>query len=160
MATQDNVSLSQPNAVAFVSSPGRLGNKRSSEYRVQDPMAPDLVGTAGLRLASEPHNINQKRRITMDKPNRQPEAKANVTAIYFRDLGSTKKKLIRDLKCGKGELLEDVDDAIEEARASLPDSEKNKTLVPIVLVYREKRKKRRYDDLPFSPLNPFSLFRC
>lgn len=97
----------------------------------------------------------------MDKGNPQQD-KANTTSIYVKDLGSRKRKTIQDLKDGRGELLAEVDDAVDQARGKLSPADKNKTLVPIVIVYREKRKNRRFDadDLPFNPLNPFSLFRC
>jgi hypothetical protein len=105
----------------------------------------------------------------MDKPNPQAQDKqdkdkdkTSAHAIpVIVDLGSRRKKLINDLKDGRGKLLLEIDLAVEQARAVLPDSDKNKILVPVVVLYREKRKKRRYDDLvPFNPLNPFSLLRC
>ena len=97
----------------------------------------------------------------MDSKGNPQQDKTNVPLIVVRDLGSTKKKPIQDLKNGKGQLVAEVEDAVEEARAALPAADKNKTLVPVVIVYREKRKKRRFNDsLPFNPLNPFSLFRC
>lgn len=96
----------------------------------------------------------------MDSKGNPQQDKTNATVIVVRDLGSRKKKPIQDLKNGKGKLLAEVEDAVDEARAALPPADKNKTLVPVVIVYREKRKKRRYEDcLPFNPLNPFSLFR-
>jgi hypothetical protein len=76
------------------------------------------------------------------------------------DLGSRRKKLIKDLKDGRGKLLVEIELAVEQARAALPESERNKAIVPVVIVYSKKRKKRRIDSLPFSPLNPFSLLRC
>ncbi|MFY9622143.1 MAG: hypothetical protein WAM70_11425 [Pyrinomonadaceae bacterium] len=96
----------------------------------------------------------------MDAKGNPQQDKTNLPLIVVRDLGSRKKKPIQDLKKGQGQLVAEVNDAIEEARAALPAADKNKTLVPVVIVYREKRKKRRFDDLPFNPLNPFSLFRC
>ena len=97
----------------------------------------------------------------MDSKGNPQQDKTNVTLIVVKDLGTRKKKPIQDLKDGKGNLIAEVEDAVDEARAALPPADKNKTLVPVVIVYREKRRKRRYDDyVPFNPLNPFSLFRC
>ncbi|HZI46334.1 MAG TPA: hypothetical protein VFD75_00975 [Pyrinomonadaceae bacterium] len=105
----------------------------------------------------------------MDKPNPQPHDKqdkqdtAHVQTVpIIVDLGSRRKKLVQDLKDGRGKLLVEVELAVEQARAALPESEKNKTLVPVVVLYRQKRRKRRaYDDfVPFNPLNPLSFFRC
>lgn len=96
----------------------------------------------------------------MDKANPQDKDKVHAVPIIV-DLGTRRKKLINDLKDGRGKLLVEVDLAVEQARAVLPDADKNKILVPVVVLYREKRKKRRFDDvLPFNPLNPFSLLRC
>jgi hypothetical protein len=86
--------------------------------------------------------------------------KANVQPRIIVDLGSRKKKLIKDLKDGRGKLLVEIELAVEQARAALPESERNKAIVPVVIVYSKKRRKRRIDSLPFSPLNPFSLLRC
>jgi hypothetical protein len=86
--------------------------------------------------------------------------KANIHTPVVVDLGSRKKKLIRDLKNGKGKLLIEVDLAVEQARAALPDADKNKQIIPVVVLYSKKKGKRRFDSLPFSPLNPFSLLRC
>jgi hypothetical protein len=58
------------------------------------------------------------------------------------DLGKAKKKQIALLKEGDGPLLRDVQAALNQVRARLgPDGDK-KELVPVVLVYRRKRKKR------------------
>ena len=104
----------------------------------------------------------------MDKANPQPQDKQDKqdkagaqTPPIIVDLGSRRKKLIQDLKNGKGKLLVEVELAIEQARAALPESERNKTLVPVVVLYKQKRGRRRYDNFaPFNPLNPFSFFRC
>lgn len=96
----------------------------------------------------------------MDSKGNPQQDKTNVPLIVVKDLGTRKKKPIKDLKNGKGSLVTEVEDAVEEARAALPPADKNKTLVPVVIVYRKKGKKSRFDDLPFNPLNPFSLFRC
>ena len=57
------------------------------------------------------------------------------------DLGKKKKKQIRNLKRGRGPLLEDVADVVEKVRASLADQLAGKELVPVVIVYRQKKKR-------------------
>ncbi len=57
------------------------------------------------------------------------------------DLGKKKKKQIKNLKRGRGPLLEDVADVVEKVRASLADQLAGKELVPVVIVYRQKKKR-------------------
>ncbi len=75
------------------------------------------------------------------------------------DLGKRKRKAIKDLRNGRGYLMEEVDQAVSRARSGLPEAEQNKPVVPVVILYRKKRKKRGSKSLPFSPLNPLSLCR-
>jgi len=72
--------------------------------------------------------------------------------IHVLDLGSRKKKAIRDLEKGTGKLMAEVDRVI----AGLPD-DKNKHV--IVVICKKKRRKGG-KSLPFSPLNPLSFLRC
>jgi hypothetical protein len=76
------------------------------------------------------------------------------------DLGKRKRKAIKDLKNGQGYLMTEVTDAVNRARATLPEADQNKPVVPVVILYRKKRKKGgRGGKFPFSPLNPFSVCR-
>ena len=76
------------------------------------------------------------------------------------DLGKRKRKAIKDLRNGTGYLMEEVDQAVARARSGLPDAEQNKPVVPVVILYRKKRKRRGgRKSLPFSPLNPLSMCR-
>jgi len=76
------------------------------------------------------------------------------------DLGKRKRKAIKDLKNGRGYLMDEVTDAVSRARSTLPDADQNKPVVPVVILYRKKRKKGgRGGAFPFSPLNPFSMCR-
>lgn len=58
-------------------------------------------------------------------------------------LGSTRRKRIRQLKRGDGKLVGRVRSAVEVAAAGLGDDADGKTLIPVVLVYREKTAKKR-----------------
>jgi hypothetical protein len=65
------------------------------------------------------------------------------------DLGKAKKKDIRSLKLGEGKLLAEVHSVLEELRAN--DTElANKTLVPVVMLYRKPPKRTATRLLPFG----------
>lgn len=66
---------------------------------------------------------------------------AIVNAPVIIELGKTSKKNIRRLKQGRGKLLGDVEDAIHQVKSSLGDQANGKQLVPVVLVYRRRRKR-------------------
>lgn len=59
------------------------------------------------------------------------------------DLGKKKRKAIKDLKRGRGRALDQIEQAVQEVRASLGAEGEGKTLVPVVVVYRRKQKKSR-----------------
>jgi hypothetical protein len=86
--------------------------------------------------------------------------KAHIQPPVIVDLGSKRRKAIKDLKNGRGKLLVEVDLAVEQARAALPEADRNKAIIPVVVLYRKKGRRRGPGSLPFSPLNPFSLLRC
>jgi hypothetical protein len=68
---------------------------------------------------------------------------AIMNAPVVLDLGKASRKNIRQLKEGQGKLLTDVQDALKEVTNSLGDKADGKQLVPVVLVYRKKARKRR-----------------
>jgi hypothetical protein len=55
------------------------------------------------------------------------------------DLGKVKKKKVRQFKEGRGELALEVQQILNETRNNLGSDAAGKELVPIVLVYRQKR---------------------
>lgn len=59
------------------------------------------------------------------------------------DLGKKRRKAIRRLKRGQGSLVEDVHAAVEQVRAGLGEDGKTKEILPVVLIYRRKVKRRR-----------------
>jgi len=73
------------------------------------------------------------------------------------DLGSKSKKAIRKLKKGRGKLMDDVEDAIEQVRSNLPEGDRQKQIIPVLVIYRRKRRsgRGRMPSLPFSPLSMF-----
>jgi len=62
------------------------------------------------------------------------------------DLGKAKRKRIKALKRGRGKLMGEVADALNEAsneiNSRLGEEAANGLLVPVVLVYRRKRKRK------------------
>lgn len=65
------------------------------------------------------------------------------------DLGKTKSKSAKKLKRGKGPLMNEVVEVLEEVAEQLGEELEGKTLVPIVIVYEKKGKKGRKITLPF-----------
>lgn len=59
------------------------------------------------------------------------------------DLGKVKKKKIKQLKQGRGDLMAEVEQAVATAANSLSAEDASKTLVPIVVLYRKKEVRRR-----------------
>jgi hypothetical protein len=72
------------------------------------------------------------------------------------DLGTQKKSDIEKLEKGEGKLMLEVDLAVEHARSRLPEEDRNKIVVPVVMIYRKKRKRAAF---PIPPVPPFNLFR-
>jgi hypothetical protein len=66
------------------------------------------------------------------------------------NLGKKTKKAIKKLKKGEGKMVEEIQLAMNEVRSRLPEGEKNKPLVPVVMFVERKMKKSK---LPFSPLS-------
>ena len=68
--------------------------------------------------------------------------KSNVPIVL--DLGKVKDKRVKQLKRGRGKLLAEVHEAIDQVRSSLGPEAESKEIVPVVLVYRKKPKKSGY----------------
>jgi hypothetical protein len=79
------------------------------------------------------------------------ETVANETTVktcpVIIDLRKVKQKKIRQLKRGRGDLLIEVDQAIATAANSLGKDAAGKTLVPVVILYRNKVKKKKAKDI-------------
>ncbi|NQW05147.1 MAG: hypothetical protein HQ485_14160 [Acidobacteria bacterium] len=70
------------------------------------------------------------------------------------NLGKKSKKAIKKLKKGSGKMFVELQAAMDEVRARLPEADKQKTLVPVVMFC--ERKARKISKTPFSP---FSMFK-
>jgi hypothetical protein len=68
---------------------------------------------------------------------------AVVNAPVIVDAGRASRRKIRDLKQGCGPLMNDVSDALNQVQTALGDQADGKQLVPVVVLYRKKSRKRR-----------------
>lgn len=66
----------------------------------------------------------------------------NISPIIV-DLGKKRRKTVRSLKRGGGKLLTEVNQAVDEIRTQLGSESEGKELVPVVLIYQRKQKKRK-----------------
>ncbi len=58
------------------------------------------------------------------------------------NLGKVKRSKVKDLERGEGKLMDDVRDVMEQVRASLGAQAEGVQLVPVVIVYQKKPKRR------------------
>lgn len=77
------------------------------------------------------------------------EAKPESIVPVIVDVGKTKKNRVKKLKQGEGPLMDEVEAVIDEVCESLGDQGKGKTILPVVLIYRERRKKKKSRLFPF-----------
>jgi len=83
------------------------------------------------------HNI-QKEKIM------NPYMQNNVPPPIVVNLGKKKKKQIKKLKKGRGPLIFKVYENVEVAKNRIGKEElKDKVLVPLIMLYKEKKKKRK-----------------
>jgi hypothetical protein len=83
-------------------------------------------------------------------PSRGAEADPAVTRPVIVDLGKARGKQVKRLKRGRGKLWDEVLDVCDEVSYQLGEEAEGKVLVPVVMVYRKKRKKQVVN--PLFPL--------
>ena len=66
-----------------------------------------------------------------------------MTQPVIIDLGRQKRRALKNLKRGEGKLWEDVLDVVEEVKDLLGTDAEGKVLVPVILIYRERSRRRR-----------------
>lgn len=66
-----------------------------------------------------------------------------MTQPVIIDLGKQRSRALKSLKKGEGKLWNEVLDVVEEVKDMLGTDADGKVLVPIVLLYREKSRRRR-----------------
>jgi hypothetical protein len=77
-------------------------------------------------------------------------ADPDVVTPVVVDLGKVKRKRVKELKRGEGRLAHEVLEVLDEVVEELGDELEGATLVPVVMVYEKKPKKRRRTmELPF-----------
>jgi hypothetical protein len=73
-----------------------------------------------------------------------PYMQDNVPPPIVVNLGKKKKKQIKKLKKGRGPLIFKVYENVEVAKSRIGKEElKDKVLVPLIMIYKEKNKKRK-----------------
>ena len=65
------------------------------------------------------------------------------TAPIILDMGKKKRRALKDLRRGRGRLMDEVEQSLDEVRIGLGEEMAGKQIVPIVLVYKKKSKKRK-----------------
>lgn len=65
----------------------------------------------------------------------------DAAAPIVIDLGKVKRKQVKRLKRGEGPLLEEVQQVVAGVRESLGDEAEGKELLPVVVLYRRRRKR-------------------
>jgi hypothetical protein len=65
-----------------------------------------------------------------------------VTAPIVVRLGAQRRRRIEQLSRAQGPLMTEVAEVVEEVRRQLGDELTGRTLVPLVMVYRQKRSRR------------------
>jgi hypothetical protein len=67
---------------------------------------------------------------------------AKVLHPLVVDLGRARSQKVKALMLGQGELVQDVQDALDQVREGLGEEAEGKKLLPVVLVYERKRARR------------------
>lgn len=70
-------------------------------------------------------------------------APAEVTAPVIVSLGKKKRKVVKRLKRGKGPVMDQVMEVLEQVQDRLGSQAEGKILVPVVIIYKEKQKRFR-----------------
>ena len=66
-----------------------------------------------------------------------------MTQPIIIDLGKQRSRALKNLKKGEGRLWDEVLDVVEEVKDMLGADADGKVLVPVVLIYRERSRRRR-----------------
>jgi hypothetical protein len=71
------------------------------------------------------------------------ERKIEVTEPIILNMGKQKRKRIKNLMRGKGRLWDEVEGVIDEVSIMLEDELEGKTIVPLIMVYRRKPRRKQ-----------------
>jgi len=73
----------------------------------------------------------------------EEEKVVEITTPIMVNLGKQRPKRLKALKRGKGKLMNEVAEVLEEVALNLADEVDGKTLVPVILVYEKKKKRKQ-----------------
>jgi hypothetical protein len=71
------------------------------------------------------------------------KAEAETLSLTFLSVGKKKKRALKDLKRGRGRLMDEVEQTLEEVRDGLGSSASSKEIVPVIIIFRQKQKRKR-----------------
>lgn len=74
---------------------------------------------------------------------------SEMTQPIIIELGTKKSGTIKDLKKGKGKLWDEVLNVVDETRDMLGAEAEGKVLVPVILIYQKKSRRRGLEKLIF-----------
>jgi hypothetical protein len=72
-----------------------------------------------------------------------PSPATTITKPIVVDLGKQRRKAIAQLKGGEGPLPAEVADTVQHLVDELGDEAHGKIVIPVVVVYRKRRKRKR-----------------
>ncbi len=110
--------------------PKRRGRKEASPN-------PRPASKAKPEAAMTQEAVVEDSESTGSEPPRAPEA------AIVSDLGKAKRQQIKKLKRGTGPLLDEVHHVVARVRHELGEEAAGRKLVPVVVLYERRRKKRR-----------------
>jgi len=71
-----------------------------------------------------------------------PTGEVKVGRPILIDLGSRRRKAIKNLKRGQGKLMEEILEVVSEVRCELGEENANRELLPVIVLYRKRRRGR------------------
>jgi hypothetical protein len=72
---------------------------------------------------------------------------AGTTDPIVIDLGKVKRKQIKALKQGRGPLVEELAGVVAQVQEGLGSAADGKTVLPVVVVYRQRPKRKKISSL-------------
>lgn len=72
---------------------------------------------------------------------------ATSTDPVVVDLGKVKRKSIKALKQGRGPLADEIEDVVAQVRDGLGSAGAGQTIVPVIVLYRQKPKRKKLGSL-------------
>ena len=80
----------------------------------------------------------------MEEETKADQKEVDITEPIIINLGKQKRKRIKRLLKGRGKLLDEVEDVVIEVTSLLDEELAGKTVVPLVLVYQKKPKRKNF----------------